>query len=298
MTVSPEFVARAIEFYARQKEIPVALSDIWKINSNTYCADFIRALDSGDAAFISDFLQQHISGIVNEPDTFSRQAISAGTALGDILRLNPFQPFDACGVTPRELVELIECRLGMPLFTPYFSTGELLNAICGVVNLIRSQSWPADSMVEIGPGHGAVGYVLLKSNPDLKYHTIDLPFMSVVHAYRLSCVFDTVCFEGEPTTGKQVIVHGVSKPTLTVPLIFNQDSLPEFEISEQHLMLQFIERTLEPGGIFYSVNQESSRGGQRRVFDAAMQCPRLKLSRRSPAWDKEPAYVEEVFVKT
>lgn len=299
MTVSLTFVQRAIEFYHRQKAIPVALSDIWKINVETHCAQLIQGLESKDDHAVSSFLEQFAYTSVTPEHQLEQKAISAATAWGLIPRWNPFQPSDR-QLNRSEVQDKIESMLSLHIRSSWFSESEILNALCAVSNLTRDLVWPVSIMLEIGAGHGAVASVILKLDPLVEYHTIDLPFMSVVHAFKLSMEFgeDSVCFEGESSVGKRVIVHGVSKPDLTFPVVFNQDSMPEFEIGEQDSMIKYIERVLTQGGIFYSVNQESSRGGQRRVFDAANQCPSLRLVRRSPAWDKEPAYVEEVFVKT
>ncbi len=70
--------------------------------------------------------------------------------------------------------------------------------------------------------------------------------------------------------------------------------MPEMLPEVQNSYLAHICLQLNPGGYFFSINHESDRGGQTRVFAAAQSHPVIKLVHRSPTWVRV-GYVEEIY---
>lgn len=310
---SDSFLKRLVAFYSLQTQFTVELSDIWSTLKIMF-EPFIKALESSDYDGINGWFQSTITDTIDATAfaaKWNRQLLMAATALGVIPRFNNFQAYPLF-LSHVEVLSKVESAVGCSLSHPGYS-GDLsvivgdqnyqldaLNAVCALANLSRTSCWPPGVMLEVGAGHGMVAWLALRMLPhDLYYHIIDLPFISVLQAYQLWCAYgeDVIWLSGEPAKLARVFIHGLVKPELDADIALNQNSLPEFTQHEQFETLAYIEESLREGGLFVSINQESGRGGQRRVAEAVKSCPWLKLIQRSPAWDMEPNYVEEVFVK-
>lgn len=156
------------------------------------------------------------------------------------------------------------------------------------------------NILELGAGVGNLCLVLKEMFAN--YHTVDLPIMSVMQAYLLAIHFspEKIWFAGEPRSDTHAIfIHGI-KPSeflasLQFALAVNQDSLPEIPYKNAAVYAHMIETQLVPGGLFLSINHESSRGDQINVHDL-FGITNLSLAHRTLYWGRA-GYVEELWRK-
>lgn len=189
-----------------------------------------------------------------------------------------------------------------------FVPRKLLDAACVVGSVLRMQDdkRKLQTVYELGAGSGMLAGLMLRAFPSIRKYVInDLPLIAVIQAYLLAHVFteDQIELDGETpkVNGPRISIMGQNEQVLPLggtlfDLAINQDSMPEMPFHTQERYLLQIQQTLDDGAKFYSVNQESTRGGQLRVFCAAQKFPRLKLIQRSPYWGRS-GYVEEVWEK-
>jgi hypothetical protein len=188
-------------------------------------------------------------------------------------------------------------------FVPY----KLLDAACivGAIQRMYKAGPSLELVYELGAGSGMLACLLLRVFPSIaKYVTNDLPIVSVIQAYLLAQVFTEekilLCGEEPTIRPARIFIMGqnVEVPSYIKPfdLAINQDSLPEMPHPIQDRYLLHIQDILANRAKFYSVNQESPRGNQMRVFCATQKLSQLTLIHRCPYWGRN-GYVEEVWIK-
>lgn len=312
----PEGAAQRLLDFLMTQDLPASLNsmaeNIWKPLTLDYQSGLSSAFASKNIQVIESFLAnlyrgQTVSGfdVPNDATTpFADHLIRAASALGVIHAYAPLQPNDSTYDTEGLLLAMeyvLRARITYPgggsmrgaLVNGRFIPHKLIEAVPIVVAIQRLRFQPRIIM-EIGAGAGTIGY-LLRQVIDCEYHTVDLPLVSVVHAFLLMSSVGNVWLHGELEAKSSVYVHGLNRPQIQCDLIINKDSLPEFPKSNAIEFLDYIEESLRPRGYFLSINHESHIGGQTRVFDLAA-ASGLSLIHRSPYWMRD-GYVEELWQK-
>lgn len=158
---------------------------------------------------------------------------------------------------------------------------------------------PVD-ILEIGAGLGNLG-LIGKHWGSKTYTVIDLPSCAVIAAYFVAqcCGEDKVWLAGEkwrsdayayfyPSTNYDEVRE------FAFDLIFNSDSFPEIVPAIQDAYIKLATECLTNGGIFLSINHESDKAQQSRVYDAVKRNGGLKLAYRAPFMMRD-GYVEEIY---
>ena len=323
--VDPSFFERLIRFYSEQ---PVSeVSCIWE-GLKVFHAPVMNALLDRDPESLCMELENLydstvLSGLdwhlrIAEPDLeekrqerFRLHAFAAAECLGAVRVCNPEQP------TPQQLAiedvltrieGALHCRLTHPgggkmigtRIGDRFVTLKMLDSALTIASLMRLPCWPPSRILEIGAGCGILCYLLhqVPTVRVLRYDIIDLPIIAVFQAYLLACggLEHLLWLSGEKRKGEQTIsIHGLNVPSLIYSdLIINQDSLPEIPVEVAHSYLTMAFGGLSNGGAFYSVNHESSSGGQTPMRELMREYPDMRPRYRSPYWGRD-GYLEEVW---
>lgn len=329
-----DFYRRLSDFYISQYGSEET-SHIWTDIFNMFHKKIHDALMSGDPKKISAQLNYLYEGMtvfgvdlatdmMKNLDVYQKIWFGALTATANNLAVmptfNPEQPVETglVGCDLESLITGIEEELGIKLsrqgggnmfgveINGRFMPHHLIEAagIAGSVQRYLKQHdiFFPHNILEIGAGVGNLCLVLSEMMQNKKYHTIDLPIMSVIQAYLLAMHFpeEVIWFSGEPyDVGRRIFIHGVRPDVIFNELIFclviNQDSMPEMPLSVATRYAEMIERQLIPGGLFLSINHESSRGGQINVHELFKKT-QLSLAHRTPFWGRT-GYVEELWQK-
>ena len=312
VNLSIAFVDRLIAFYRSQPK-PI-ITPIWGSLIDAYLYPLIDALVSGNKPLLLDILSNcYANNTIAGSDAdisseeYERCFLTVGELYGVIPLFCPIQPWPVI-ISCEEIIEAVEALVGCAIDHPgagdvsgaivgkRFIPNKLLNGLAVLANVLRRD--PSGDVLEIGAGCGYIGYLIHKMFPESHYHTMDMPVHSVLQAFLLAGALgeDAIWLEGEPYNGQMVLIHGLKSPNNKFSLVINQDSLPEMPPSVGLEMLKLTERILVTGGLFLSVNQESGRGDQHRVFALIKECPSLKLVNRSPFIYRE-GWLEEIYIK-
>lgn len=323
--VTDDFMVRLCEFYRHQPE--PELSQIW---SGIY-ADRYQQLHGELKAKNIPFLQanlphMYVGGFLFGLDwnhshptseywsTWCRALEAAANSLGTLPVRNPEQEGPA-EYDPLAVLASMEFRLGCHINSA--GGGEmlavkmwdrvvpvkLLEAVCLWSTLSRHISKGASVFLELGAGLGSFGHLLSMIREgrqiNLEYHTIDLPLVSVLHAYLLALSFgeDAIWLHGEGRLHQcHIFVHGLFRDVALIDAAINHNSLPEIRADQAESYLRLIHGNLVDGGVFYSVNHECPRMDQNRVAGIMSKISGMKQMQRSPFWARQ-GYVEEVWKK-
>lgn len=320
--VSSAFYNRLLEFYSKQPRYESNSTHIWKEMHRLILFPLHNALEARNATALEDVLsnlyRRECVGGIDIPnqlpegaESFSgywREAcIGAAIALGVIPALSPEQPFEPPKLDHNELLDRMDMVAGGPLSWPVggktpavhsrdrWCPYKIFDAVTICVSA-RRRGFPltcAGDSLEIGPGVGCVSGMMARLGMVGRCHVIDLPVMAVMQAYLFSTVFgeDKVALSGENYNSAIAVVHGLYRPKVKFDVIVNVNSFPEIPKDKAIEYMDMIASQLQPNGFFLSINHESNRGDQNRVFDLAK---KLKLRQRSPWWTR-PGYVEEVY---
>lgn len=212
--------------------------------------------------------------------------------------------------SPEQMLGAIESGLGCRLDFPggggvsglelagRYIPHRLISAAGIFATAARLDCWPPRRVLEIGAGAGWLGYLLMEM-AGVSYHTIDLPAVSVIQAAMLAMGTspDLVWLGGEPPDAGEArsFIHGISPPTWNeghFDLVINENSFPEISPPQQDQYVALLERVIRPGGVFLSINHESDKNEQRRVYASLSKSPHFKLVHRSPWWQR-PGWIEE-----
>jgi hypothetical protein len=281
------------------------------ILSQTFPSRLIFGLDSSTEGLLAYHPKDHPSDVYMEG--FRRLLKATANSLGVMAVRNP-ESQERVEMEAETMVSMIERKLGCTLThngcggVPGMIVGDrfiphkLLDAALTIATARRQYCWPPTNVLEIGAGAGWIGYLLNRLGIP-KYHTIDLPTVSVMQAYMLAAATSPkeVWLSGEERSGNHsFFIHGLSEePGWSwikgyFQLAINQNSFPEITPGEQTRLVAILERVVQAGDVFLSINHESSEREQSRVFDAMSASKEFKLIQRSPHWARE-GYVEEVW---
>ncbi|MBM4059366.1 MAG: putative sugar O-methyltransferase, partial [Planctomycetes bacterium] len=224
-----------------------------------------------------------------------------------------------------ELATRIEDRIGLPIRVPEICGGLFGLASGGGVVHVRSttavyaalriqrslrdreqRSLDQSRICEIGPGIGLVASVLGRLGAgDLTL--VDLPEVNAMQAYFLAQALPnhrlTLFAEPAPPTGPTLRImpdfECLSGAAGRFDLIFNQDSLPEFDLETVRRYLDVIPRSTR---LFLSFNQETrvpigTPAGAGFLPSLLPDSQQVRCLERSPAWLRA-GYVEELFACT
>lgn len=215
-----------------------------------------------------------------------------------------------------DLFAAIEAKLGLDL-TPPDHVGSYLGVDAGgrilqmrVLEAIYA-AWRirqladahgARSVCEIGAGAGLTAYYAALFGVD-HYVIVDLPTMNAVQAYMLlgSRIGDRTALHGENKSAAIRILPPEAFARLqsgTIDLLYNQDSLPEIEVSAARAYLRDAARIGVK--LFLSINQEAhlpvEGGCQRSVPELIADVGGFTLRSRHRHWLRQ-GYVEEVYAR-
>lgn len=324
--MSDAFCERLIQFYNRQPNSQPFLSVVWDTITVQYHKDFIAALVGHDLATVKNCLRSLNDGSImfgfdlgksipislTDPQ-IEHYFLSALTALNILPVFNPEQP-NAMMVDPEEYLKVLESKVGFQLSTdtppgktlclrldgrniPWWA----IYALCDYATIKLLNIWPVDKVIEIGAGAAAMQYIFWKSNV-FEYHAIDIPVVAVIQAYMISCLIgeERIWLSGETmTTTDRVFIHGLDFKgccTEDCDLLYNRNSMPEIPEFIVNKYLDAIIPRLKSGGVFLSVNHESSEHGQTSVDSIMSKRTGMVKERRCRGWNRE-GYVEEVWRK-
>lgn len=327
----PPFYERLIDFYHRQPSVEPHLSPLWKMLQGFH-GPLIQALNGRDPAVLADVLghlyeRKVMYGLDSSAESLDVMDLGMGTEryltpdyyvdasirllrmvaanCGPIPAPNPEQG-DTYEPTVEEMVVAVEQTIGCPLTHPggggvsglvvgdRYIPHKLIDAAGVVATMKRLSDVPAMAVLEIGAGAGWVGYLIHRCLK-LPYFTIDLPVVAVMQAYMLAAATspDLVWLWGEEGSGTEPFcIYGLEYPRWGGFLAFNQNSFPEIAEREQERLVWYLEKALNPGGVFLSVNHESSLNQQRRVYVPLSASKHFRLVHRSPWWQR-PGWIEE-----
>jgi len=173
---------------------------------------------------------------------------------------------------------------------------------CAAAFTIKSRlagNVPKD-ILEIGAGLGNLGWMARQWGCH-SYTVVDLPSVCVMSSFFLSkcCGESEVWLFGEGSRKDQFCgfhpasnFSGVLESSYDV--VFNSDSMPEMPESVRDGYINLIAKCLSPYGFFLSINHESNKDGQGRVFDSVRRNGSLKMVSRSPFMMRE-GYIEEIY---
>jgi SAM-dependent methyltransferase len=316
-------VPRIMRFYQAHKAVPEAeLARLWTTVRDQFQAPLQLALESSSEPDIRRILASLFTGVAlwgmddpNEnglyPVAWTQAAIAAGVSLGVIPVFNPEQP--SAEVCSAEMIitaleDYLGCRIDHPgasnsagaAVGGRFIPVRLMRACTVAVSLRRILPFIPQTVLEIGAGTAMLPLLM----PSAKsYQIVDLPLVTAMQAYLLAHALgsDRIAFSGEDLNQRaQVLLRGIIQPgdvePESVDLVVNQDSMPEMPEAAIEKYIAIIGSVLRPGGIFYSVNHESSAGDQHRVYAQMKQHSKLALVHRSPFWARA-GYVEELWLK-
>jgi len=166
-------------------------------------------------------------------------------------------------------------------------------------------------ILEIGAGTGYITYLLGISYPKIKYHIIDLPLISIIHAYIYATRNgeDTICFVNEKEDpNKNLFIYGPNcyEPLLNqkIDLSINHNSFPEISKNYQQKYLELMKKTFTEKSFFFSLNWEpSSEIDQYHTCNACQDAGFKRIYREHFKGDGEwnwrqdfHPYYEEVFI--
>jgi hypothetical protein len=321
--VSPAFYHRLSAFYRSQQDHDDTKSKIWMDEERIEMAALSAALAKENpydlAVVLHTLYRDHpIWGIDHPKPTvefWMEACLWSAVCLGVLPMHDPEQCDESnprTSLSVETIVSDIEREIAGTLTHPGggavwgaevgqrfipFKLFEALNVFVAARRLGFDQP---QSCLEIGGGAGFTSYLFHHLRPACVIHLIDLPKMSVVQAFLLAVAFGehAVVLEGEPVEPQdKVFIHGLAKPIgVDFDIVCNRNSMPEMTGSQRNAYLAYIESSLTVGGVFISDNREGSRGGQGRVYEAALKCPRLQLMFRAPSWGRD-GQVQEVWRK-
>jgi len=309
-------IQRLIKFYRNnsQQQLDI-MTPLWRHITTVNQLPLFEALNSGTEADVSHHLSNiakggYLYGVNDHHPLEDQSTIERISRLGAIFGLvpvlNPEQPDE---VDRTVSIPMLESFLGFTIGTGevpgvFESVGIYHRMLFYASALVSFRNFlgkiPA-RVLEIGGGFGALP-ILLSRCPEAKSYTvIDLPVMAVMSAHVIGSLLgaDKVKLAGEDGCAfanyyTSFAYAGVRESAYD--LIVNTDSLPEMTATAQDEYLSLIADTLAPGGIFLSINHESSNGGQSSVLSAVRRNGSLRLVSRH-AFEMRTGYVEEIFTK-
>lgn len=314
---SESFIKRLIAFYKQQQQYKLEMSEIWQaitahhlplhtalLSENvSEVADLLANMYRSNLVFGLDDPWQSVSNVTGAyTDTWKRTLIDCATCMGVIPAYNPEQDnaleFDVDLVLmgmEKRINRLITYRAAGSVYgvstDKHFVPIKLLRAAALIYTLEREER-TLDVGLEIGAGLGYFG-----SLAGGIYHTIDLPIVSVLHAYLLAVQKgeSDICLEGEPKHDAiRTYIHGIAMfdSLRMLDYAVNEDSLPEMPRGTGEALMTTIWERLRYTGVFLSVNHESTKANQ--VTVPSLVKDDLQLKHRSPCWYR-PGYVEELY---
>ena len=179
-----------------------------------------------------------------------------------------------CEEVTDEIISTLESKCGCQLNCPIYPNRPVIqignrSIPCRFVTSVhllyklRQHINQPKEVLEIGAGAGYIAYLFRIYYPQVKYHIIDLPMISVFQ----SCVYatmvgeDNIWFNGEPKNSDAKLyiyspndTHNISDKS--IDFCVNHNSFPEIPQSIQIQYLNEIRRVLVDKGFFYSVNWE------------------------------------------
>jgi hypothetical protein len=325
--VSLEFLARICAFYNSQDNRPDNRHLIWQGLFESHYTGLHSCLVRNDLAGLASRLDQihrnqNCFGldmwIEADPNSLENLWLSHLTFLANDLGIlpvrNPEDGWPVGEVPTEELLDGVETALGFKFnaFGNGATYGPIIKGRCVPFKLLQSaclwsqvRRYGPKSVLEIGAGLGRFGHLLGllfgASGKKISYHTIDLPILAVQHAFLLGANFGpkSIWMAGElENPSAQFLIHGLDWLTIpSVDAVINQDSFPEIPRPIAESYIRQIASALSLRCCFFSVNHESNRGGQTRVFELVETEAALKPVARSP-WRARNGYVLEVWRKS
>lgn len=290
------------------------MSTLWAFVSTAHHGELKTVLESKDVSKVEKCLNSFAAkdglwGIDNPTLVdWSSEAMrvlvqNLAQQIGILPIPNPEQPFIGCEVIDAVVTrEAIEKTIGISLDVPE-CFGMAGNGVsfkmlyyCAAVN-----RKVLGDVLEIGAGTGLLGLILWRQKIARSYTIIDLPMVAILSAWFLSkvCGEDKVWLFGEPENEgafarffPSTNFHGASG---IYQMIFNMDSWPELPEEVQQEYLTLIGDCLTPEGAFLSVNHESNRDGQIRLFDSISKHGGFQLVSRGP-FMMRAGYIEEIYI--
>lgn len=311
---STDFFDRLRKFYAGQL-LNHKLSAIWSGMRKQFLMDLSACLSADNSSALAAYMESVCNspvcyGIIAplEEKEWNARLIDAACALGVVPVYCPSQPMPT-RLDPEAIISAMESVLGCILTHPgggqmvgvkvgnRFIPGKLLEAAYVSASIQRLGLRNAPVVFEFGSGAGVLVYLLARMS-SAEFHLSDIPEISALQAYLLAvaCGEKSIWFSGENRTTQRFFIHGTRLANFGFTFAVNQNSFPELTAEVQDEFLDFISRNLAMGGIVYSWNHESERGGQRRIFCAIQKFKWFHQIQRTPAWHRA-GYVEEVWRK-
>lgn len=308
--LSDQFFVRLLQFYNNQPK-DYQLSPIWEEMERSVLCLIKLTLGNGDSAGLRNILEnlyrsQCVQGFdLSETDRnfveiWDAKCIGAATAIGVVPVFNPEQP-QALELDREKVLTGMEGVLGIRL--DWSGGGQMPSMLVGGRNcpmkmfeaiIVYQFCCLENKVLEIGSGLSLSIGLLARSGVNCQIY--DLPIVAVMQSYLLACALGehAVVFSGEHSDG-YVLIHGLNERWWEFDIAVNENSFPEIPKTKAYELMQKIEDGLKPTGFFLSINQETGRGGQERVFEL-VKATSLHLKSRTPYWLRQ-GYVQEIYSK-
>ena len=273
-------IERIIKFYKSQN-LNIQMTGIWNGLIDGNFKDIHNILLTGDIkqvrkAFDEIYSTPTLWGIdwykthemISEYPQVLQKAFSN---LGKDLQIEIFNPITEKSI--QEIEAKTQFKLDFPLYperpiiTLYGRNIPVRYVTCIQVverlkNYIKEQ--PTE-VLEIGAGTGYITSIITNMYPNVKYHIIDLPLVSVIHAYIHCTMFgeNKIWFVGEEDkANKSLFFYSPSNYenlyNSKIDFAINHNSFPEIHTETQQAYLDLLKQTLNKNGFFFSVNWEPS----------------------------------------
>ncbi|WP_157775331.1 hypothetical protein [Hartmannibacter diazotrophicus] len=311
-------------------------SGVWEMFKHEYHGELYRLLHDRDVDGLMHYMRagfrkgiaQGVGGgentynqMVNSPHgegnrliLMKDRAISLAMAIGALPYENPEQGIygEHCGKSFRELVDLIEARLGIEIVRPSimgiygvalgnglldFKATDDAYCVHRMSALLGSRE---TSIAEIGGGFGGSAFQALRCG-FRRYAIFDLPTVNLLQGYFLCRTFgpDNVGMFGEDADDRIIQVQPwweFYNEKRSYDLVYNRDSLPEIPERQAVDYLNEIRRREIP---FLSINQEGKAlAGQPDLHQLSVNelasNSGLSARTRFPYWLRR-GYVEETY---
>lgn len=316
MRVSTEFYNRLIQFYSGlSSDQQLWMTPIWNSIFTNHHQVLHEALTSSSPEKVSEVLESGqglgmgISGADTQADELNDILRKVMVCVGLRPIQNPGQPFDIDRIETSEMLEdikmafRIDSRLDISWINHdggwcmyRFPTSVY---VAGTLQMLLGKA--PERVIEIGPGYGIIG-IILRGLGTKRYVAIDLPIGCVLVGWLMATLFgeQSVWFCNEPAS-RYAFAHIVSPIAISClnsefDVVINSDSFPEIPHNIQDEYFRLAHRVLSPKGMIYSINQESTRAGQRSISIASIQTNLFHPIMRK-IFPLRAGYVEELFVK-
>lgn len=320
--LSDEFLSKLIKFYSKQSEWKNKVSHIWEQTEILFHGPIKSALENKSLPRLRSALEGvYFGDAINGMDIpaslkenehlflFTPQFLDTAICSGVLPMFNSNQAVPIDNLTYSGVLDAIEVVAGGKINHPggggmtSIAIGErklpvkmteLLRVFLASIKLMDSNS--PNNVIEIGGGCGFIAFIFCSLRNNCRYHLFDLPIVSVMQAFLVATALgeSNVGFFDESDT-KQVTIWGLNNPNgIKMDLAINVNSFPEIPEAIGDQYLSMLETILKPSSCLLSVNHESNRGGQFRLFGTIQAHPRFASISRSPAWGY-PGYVQEIW---